>query len=316
MTKMTRACLCLIFFSFVIAFTAAAADTPVATLRQLYMAAEYDNALTALEAIDLKTLAAPERLQVEGFHAACLVALGRNDDAERVMETIVRLDPHTVQPVDSSPKLRALFARVRVRVLRVVVRERYAQAKSLYDNKQFDEAQSAFEDVVSLLAPSGATSSSEDVTMDDVRTLAAEFADLAKAGAERNRPAPEPTPPPTPVPAATPPPPPAPAAPASPSTPAIYSAADTDVLPPVTLSQQLQLTAGAARIAASRAPLIVYVVALISEKGLVEQASLSRPIDPVIDEALLASAKRWQYRPAQRNGVPVKYSKTVRLDLK
>jgi hypothetical protein len=113
----------------------------------------------------------------------------------------------------------------------------------------------------------------------------------------------------------TPTPPPAPP-PVVPSGPRVYGVADADVIPPITISQQLQLTAGAARIAAARAPLIVYVVALISEKGLVEQATLSRPIDPVIDDALLASAKRWQYRPAQRNGVPVKYSKTVRLDLK
>jgi hypothetical protein len=292
---------------------ASAADTPVATLRQLYMAAEYENALTALDAIDMKTLPLSEQVQVEGYHAACLVALGRNADAENVMEAIVRLDPHTLQPVDTSPKLRALFAGVRGRVLRVVIRERYARAKSLFDSKQYDDAKAAFEDVASLLAPSGSSSDTDDVTMDDVRTLAAEFAELSRAAAERSRPAPAPPPEPAPAPAPTPP----PAAPAvAPSGPRVYGVADADVIPPITISQQLQLTAGAARIAAARAPLIVYVVALISEKGLVEQATLSRPIDPVIDEALLASAKRWQYRPAQRNGVPVKYSKTVRLDLK
>lgn len=316
MTNLTR-CGALLAVWCAIVPCAFAADTPVAALRQLYMAAEYENALTALDAIDLKTLPLSDQVQVEGYHAACLVALGRNADAENVMEAIVRLDPRTLQPVDTSPKLRALFAGVRTRVLRVVIRERYAQAKSLFDGKQYDEAKAAFEDVASLLAPSASSSDTDDVTMDDVRTLAGEFAELSRAAAERSRPAPAPPPEPAPAPAAAPTPPPTPSpAPVVPSGPRVYGVADADVIPPITISQQLQLTAGAARIAAARAPLIVYVVALISEKGLVEQASLSRPIDPVIDEALIASAKRWQYRPAQRNGVPVKYSKTVRLDLK
>ncbi len=314
MTNATRCCALLVVWCAIVP-CALAADTPVATLRQLYMAAEYENALTALDAIDLKTLPLPDQVQVEGYHAACLVALGRNADAENVMEAIVRLDPRTLQPVDTSPKLRALFSGVRTRVLRVVIRERYARAKSLFDGKQYDEAKTAFEDVASLLAPGVSSSDTDDGTMDDVRTLAAEFAELSRAAAERSRPAPAPLPePPPPAPAPTPPP--AATPPVVPSGPRVYGVADTDVIPPITISQQLQLTAGAARIAAARAPLIVYVVALISEKGLVEQAALSRPIDPVIDEALIASAKRWQYRPAQRNGVPVKYSKTVRLDLK
>jgi hypothetical protein len=135
-----------------IAISARAADTPVDTMRQLYMAAEYESALAALEKIDLAALSVSERVQVEGYHAACLVALGRSADAERVMETTVKLDPRTVQPVDTSPKLRALFATVRGRVIRQVVRDRYARAKSLYDGKQFAEAQAAFDDVVSLLA--------------------------------------------------------------------------------------------------------------------------------------------------------------------
>jgi hypothetical protein len=313
--NLTRRCCVFLIVCCVIVPCASAADTPVATLRQLYMAAEYENALTALDAIDLKTLPLSEQVQIEGYHAACLVALGRNADAESVMEAIVRLDPHTMQPVDTSPKLRALFTGVRTRVLRLVIRERYARAKSLFDGKQYDDAKSAFEDVASLLAPSAASSETDDGTLDDVRTLAAEFAELSRAAAERSRPAPLPAPAPEPPPPPAPTPP--PAAPAVvPTGPRVYSVADTDVIPPITISQQLQLTAGAARIAASRAPLIVYVVALISEKGLVEQATLSRPIDPVIDEALVASAKRWQFRPAQRNGVPVKYSKTVRLDLK
>jgi outer membrane biosynthesis protein TonB len=58
------------------------------------------------------------------------------------------------------------------------------------------------------------------------------------------------------------------------------------------------------------------LIITIGETGRVERAALARPVAPALDEDLVASALRWEYQPARRDGSPVKYAKTVRVEIR
>ena len=54
-------------------------------------------------------------------------------------------------------------------------------------------------------------------------------------------------------------------------------------------------------------PSDAYMEVTVDEQGLVQQVRL-RSIDPTINERMiLAAAKAWQFEPARKDGVPVKY---------
>jgi hypothetical protein len=54
---------------------------------------------------------------------------------------------------------------------------------------------------------------------------------------------------------------------------------------------------------------------LIDEKGSVETVTLTEPIWPPYDLTLLSAAKRWQYQPAMRQGKPVKFKRTLVINI-
>jgi TonB family protein len=50
---------------------------------------------------------------------------------------------------------------------------------------------------------------------------------------------------------------------------------------------------------------------VIAADGKVEMASVVTPGHPAYDPLLLAAAKDWQYKPAMRDGKPVRYQKLI-----
>jgi TonB family protein len=54
---------------------------------------------------------------------------------------------------------------------------------------------------------------------------------------------------------------------------------------------------------------------VIDETGAVESATMLQPLDPGYNRAILDAAKTWSYRPAQRNGMPVKFRKRIQINL-
>jgi hypothetical protein len=54
---------------------------------------------------------------------------------------------------------------------------------------------------------------------------------------------------------------------------------------------------------------------LIDENGKVETATLAEPVWPPYDLVLLSAAKRWQYQPAVREGKPVKFKRTLVINI-
>jgi TonB family protein len=54
---------------------------------------------------------------------------------------------------------------------------------------------------------------------------------------------------------------------------------------------------------------------VIDERGRVESAALVRPFLPGYDELLVEAARQWQFRPATKDGVPVRYAKIFTIDV-
>src|SRR5436305_1954767 len=121
-------------FAAIIVFTGAvvsAQDNALATARDLYASAAYDDALAMLNRLRASDHAPDQSPAIEQYRAYCLLALGRAADAEQAIEAVVAAQP-TYQPNDTdvSPRVRSAFAAVRRRMLPAIVQQTYAQAKA------------------------------------------------------------------------------------------------------------------------------------------------------------------------------------------
>jgi TonB family protein len=267
--------------------------------RELYASARYDEALAVLNGLGPSANSAPaERKLIEQYRSLCLLALGRSDEAEAAIATVVRVDPfYQPSEAEASPRVRATFADVRQRLLPDLATTRYAEAKQAYDRKSFAEAAGRFRELVALL---------DDPQMggrlSDLRTLAAGFVELATSAA---------TPPPAPEKTAEPEP--TPVEPKKPAAPKIYTAEDEEVEPPVIIHQDVP-SVPAAIIGMTRDKAVLDI--LIDEQGRVASLTLRSRVHPVYDSALMNAAREWKYKPARVNGTPVKFRKLLQVTIK
>jgi hypothetical protein len=274
--------------------------------RDLYAAAEYEDALVLLNRMQAGDHAPDERRAIEQYRAYCLLALGRSADAEQAIAAVVSATPlYKPTGADASPRVRSAFSDVRRRVLPTIIQEKYAAAKMAFDRKNFPVAAAAFTEVVDAMADPDVADIVKQPPLSDLRVLATGFRDLSVTAA---------APPPVPVRESLPPPPavlvkPAPAA----DVPSlrIFATSDTQVMPPVPIKQSLPPFPAQLPMA-NRGVLEV----VINEDGLVETATMRESVNPRYDGQLVAAAKSWQYRPALLNGKPVKYRKMVQVDVK
>jgi hypothetical protein len=159
------------------ASTAAAQDV-LATARDLYASAAYEEALAALGRATPDAQASAG-VEIDRYRALCLIALGRAPEAEKVIESIVASDPfYQPSTTDVAPRVRTAFSNVRRRMLPVVARGMYADAKAAFDRKAYPEAVQALEKtvrVIDLIEPPNRAS------LADLRLLAAGFLDLSHA---------------------------------------------------------------------------------------------------------------------------------------
>lgn len=271
----------------------------IATARELYAAARYDEALAVLDELGASAATMPaDRKAIEQYRSLCLLALGRGEEAEAAIAAVVRVDPFYMPgEADASPRVRTTFSDVRQRLLPDLATTRYAEAKAAYDRKAFAEAANRFRELVMLL---------DDPQMNgrlsDLRTLAAGFVDLATAAAE-----------PPPLPKEEPAPAPAPSAPKAPAEPTIYTAEDEGVTPPVVVRQDVPAVPNAIAGMTKDKGLIDIV---IDEKGRVVSLALRSRLHPVYDTAILNAARDWKYKPARLNGEPVRYRKLLQIAVK
>lgn len=280
------------------------ADDALTTARSLYAAAEYEDALSALDRLQqLGETPIDDRRTIAQYRAYCLLALGRNADAEDAIAVVVNAMPlYTPSDSDVSPRVRTAFKDVRRRLLPLIIQERYAAAKGAFDRKEFDVAASGFASVVAAIEDPDAAPYFDHPPLSDLRGLAVGFRDLSASAA---RPAPLPaTPAPVAVIASQ-------QAVVVPAKNRVYTTGDLNVLPPVVVRQTLPPFPANA-IAAQPGVLDV----LIDESGRVEAVSLREPVSPVYDAALLEAARQWTYKPATFQGVPVKYRKMLQIAVK
>jgi len=281
--------------------TGASAQAPapaasLATARTLYASAEYGGALDMLNGLVSETPAGPERQAIELYRALCLVAVGNNAEAVKVIDAMIVQDPlYRPATDDVPPRLRSAFTDARKRLVPGLVQQRYVAAKASFDKKDYAAAAKGFSQVLAGLNDPDLESASSQPPLSDLKMLATGFNDLAAK-------------------AIAPPPPPAPAAPSAEAmvdrTPRIYSPSDTEVVPPVTVRQEVPQYPGRVLVGGS-----LMMDVIIDVDGSVESATMGGQPNPAYDRLLLQAAKTWQYRPATLNGRPVKYRKRIQLTL-
>lgn len=277
-------------------------ESNVAAARELYATARYDEALALLNSIRTSETTDPsERKTIEQYRSLCLLALGREQEAETAIAAAVTADPFFAPTeAEASPRVRAAFSDVRSKLLPGIATARYAAAKQAFDRKDHANAERQFRDLVTLL-----NDPQMNGRLADMRTLASGFLDLAAAAA-----APAPAPVKSePAPVAAPPPAGKPAAPAAPR---IYGGDDPGVIPPVALRQQFPaVPTSIIKMTKERGILEV----IIDEQGRVISFTLRMPIHPVYDTMLVGAAREWKYKPATLNGTPVRFRKMIQIQV-
>jgi TonB family protein len=300
----------------VLTAVAAAGQDSLSKARDLYAGASYEDALVLLNRLRADGPRSDETATIDQYRAFCLLALGRAADAEQAIEAVLVAEP-SYQPSGSevSPRVRSAFTDVRRRMLPALVQQRYAAARAAFDRKDFVQATAGFKQVLDFLAAPDLASTAGTPPLSDLKTLALGFYDLSASAAAPPPPPPSPLPPPpSPVaiePAPVPVPAPAPVI-VAPSQHRIYGPNDPGVVAPVTVRQSLPafpVQTTAMRSASGS------IDVLIDETGAVESATMSASVNPLYDRLALAAARKWQFKAASLNGVPVKFRKTVQFSV-
>jgi tetratricopeptide (TPR) repeat protein len=302
----------LFFVAALLIAEAAAPQDALSAAKDLYASAAYEDALAALTRV--KESAPELAQQADEYRAFSLFALGRTSEAEAVVESVIRKDPFAVPDArDASPRINEMFGQVRKRLLPDMIRDEYKSARATLDKGQLSAAVPSLNKVRRMLDQAKSLGVM-DQTLNDLDVLVGGFIDLAKskadlANAEAAAKAVAPPPAAIPPPAAA-------AAAASPTRPdggakgpRVYSVADKDVVAPVVIRQSTPtIPYSVARTMVGQSGVLEIV---INEKGDIEGALMREPVNNVFDTAVLMAAKTWKYRPAMKEGQPVKYMKRV-----
>jgi len=262
------------------AFASAQAQDPLELrVRDLYASAEYDQALSLIG--DAQDPAAQQ------YRALCLLALGRQADAETALERLVASAPEfTLSAEDMPPRFVAMFAEQRREIVPGVVRKLFAEARDDYRAKAYDRALPQFKKVLALSSDAEVRDAEG---LDDLRLLAESFIEIATAS---ESPKPEVT---------------AAAAPAA----AAPAAVRRPTLP-VAIRQEMPPWPSSVPV---RAGLSGSVRIKINSSGRVTAATMVRNIEPRYDGRVLAATHFWEYKPATDNGVPVDSESIVEITI-
>jgi hypothetical protein len=318
------------------------AQDQLRAVKDLYASAAYEDALATLSRMDSVT-APPEVVrEAEQYRAFALYALGRTREAETVAEAIIRKDPLArLDSADASPRLEKMFADVRARLLPALIRERFKTARGALDQKVYDTAKPLLTEARLMIGEAEKLGVKDD-GLGDLSTLIDGFLQLIQLESEKQtaaaaavvpeaagapvRPAappaaPGPVKPGAAPPASTPGPSrPASAAPASQapapanvSGPRVYTIDDEGISPPVALDQRLPALSAAMGAVIKGLHSNGLFDILIDEQGRVLDATVRKSLNASFDALVIRSARSWKYKPAMKDGVPVRYLKTLLL---
>ena len=295
--------LAIILSSWLATEAALAGQETFSRAKDLYILAAYDEALVILDRLHMSA-PADEATEIAGYQVFCLLALGRTDDAQKAIESLVKANPlYRPSEAIASPRTRAVFDDVRKGLLPGIVQETYDRAKAAFDRNEPQVAVTEFDRLLALLDEPEVSGLPR---MADLRRLATGFRDLSMAAAATATKAASPAPKPA-APATTPPPP-------VPALPATYTADDANVVPPVALTRSTPRWHPRNQLDARRQFRGVLEV-VVDEKGDVISAVLGKSVHPDYDPPLLEMARSWKFRPATKDGVPVRYRSTIEIRL-
>jgi TonB family protein len=302
-----------VFACAVLAFTAAPAQAQVSLgkAKELYASANYDEALTMLNALGSRSVSedgpaaalySEDSASIAMYRVLCLVAVGRSADVDAAIDRLVSQHPLFRPPTEElSPRMRTAVSTARLRLLPPMVQRRYEESKTAYDRGDFSTASIGFKWVLTALTDPDMSTLTGQSPFADIKTLAAGFIGLA----EKALAPPPPVSPPVAIVAA----PPAKPKPARDLT-KVFSPDDTDVVAPVTTRQSMPQFPGVLKATATGALELV-----IDAAGTVESVRLMQSVHPRYDELLLVAAKKWQYQPALLDGTAVRYTKRIQISL-
>lgn len=274
--------------------------------KDLYAAAAYEDALSTLGR--LKAAATPELTrQAAQYRAFCLFALGRTREAESIAEAIIRRDPTAqLDAPDVSPRLERMFGQVRKRLLPELVHNRIRDARAELDRSNFVAATPLLAEAEAMLLEARAAGIPADA-LGDFGFLIDGFRQLIRAE-EQPRPSPQtlavaravspvtrPLPPP-------------------PIVRVFYSAEDKTVVPPVVLEEAMPALPQDAIMIAQAWKVSGVLRVVIDETGQVADATIDRALQASVQARVLDAAHHWKYLPAIKDGVPVRFVKTIALN--
>ncbi len=273
--------------------SSAAAQDALTTARELYASAAYEEALTALARVtpDVKAKAGVE---VDRYRALCLIALGKAQDAERAIESIVAADPFfQLASADAAPRVRTAFSTVRRRMLPTVARKMYADAKAAFDRKAYPEAVQLLDKTVRVI---DLIDTPNRADLADLRLLASGFLVLSHAAVN---------------------PPPQPPLEAEPTRLEVRTVSEP-VLPStdlVVLKQDLPpLPASLAASGKSEYRGIIEVD--IDETGRVTGARMVQAVHAFYDPLVIRATRDWRYEAPRVFGKPIPSRKRVAIVLR
>ena len=255
-----------------------------------------DEALKLLEHLTAVNLTREERQNVDLYRALCLLALSRKEDADRVVESMVALNPLYRPQEDLSPRMMTAFSDAKKRVLPTLVQAQYREAKSAFDRKAFADAATGFRRVMDALEDPDMVLAAKQPPLSDLGTLASGFHDLSVKAIPPPPAAPEP-PKAVPAPVILP--------------PKIFVSEDRGVVPPVVLSQVLPKYPGRVRPGGMTGAVEI----IINETGGVESTTTLVSLGQAYDEMVRNAAAKWMYEPAKVNGMPVKFRRRIQISV-
>jgi TonB family protein len=267
-----------------LAFTApvAAGQDPLQSVKDLYASAAYEDALSAVVKID----AAAPNVEAEQYRVFCLVALGRVDEADQVVEALLTARPeYRPDAADASPRIQALFSTVRRRIGPALVKRKYQQARAAMERKDRDEAISQFEAMLRIADDADIRT---DASVAELKDLGSGFLELSRAMPAQPKPVAEASAAAAPAPART-----------------------NVIVPPTVINQRLPawIPDPTSRSTEFRGAIRVQ----ISAEGKVTSAEMVKSVHPAYDQMLLRAARGWSYEPARKDGVPIPMEKTVEV---
>ena len=162
------------------ATTGRAQEASLAVARELYGAAEYASALKMLTTLPGADTSRADLQTIDLYRALCLLALGNTTEANKVIESMLMLDPlYRPDTTDLPPRVRTAFSDARKRMLPALVQQRYLVARAAFEAKNYAAAAVGFQVVLSGLSDPDLGIAGAPPPLSDLKVLASGFHELA-----------------------------------------------------------------------------------------------------------------------------------------